>query len=112
MLTGQSRQAANEHLHSRTPAIVRSLLRAVTSLPSTAAVTLPAEIASHALTTVALHVPNGDALEPVFKQVLDAAVAQIESGEEEMMRVGMKALEALVGVKKGARVPGESSYWS
>jgi virulence-associated protein VagC len=83
------------------------MLTAIIGLSPAQAVTLPAEVASHTLTVVLQHVPEKDVLEPVFKQVLDAASRQVSEGDEDRVRVVLKAIEVLVGVKKGGKVPSE-----
>lgn len=52
-----------------------------------------------------LHVTDKDVLEQVFKQVLDAASKHVPEGENEKVQVIMRVVEALIGVKKGGRIP-------
>lgn len=102
------RQAPNSFLHSRSAAIVKALFAIVLALP-TGADSLPSEIISHSLTTLATHVSHPEAFEVIIDEVLAASRYQIKQ-ELDWGKVGvvMKAVETVVGVKKGARVTRES----
>lgn len=83
---------------------MRILLDVVLALPS-GADSLPTEIVNHTLTTLAHHASNAEAFEVVVEQVLLAGSAQLKKELEwEKLVVVMRAVETIVGVKKGARI--------
>ncbi|KAI5475348.1 Armadillo-type fold domain containing protein [Pseudohyphozyma bogoriensis] len=96
--------AANNFLHSRTSAITRCLISTVLSLPSGAG-SLPSDIISHTITTLAVHSTTAETFDPVVDEVLGAAT-RLGGGEPDWEKLGimMKAVETIVGVKQGARV--------
>lgn len=99
-------QAPNSFLHSRTGAITRVLLNIVLALPSGAG-SLPSEIINHSLTTLALHSSSPEAFAVVIEQLLAVGnVLMAKEPEWENIVVVMRAIETVVGVKKGGRVAG------
>ena len=88
---------------------MRILLDVILLLPS-GADSLPAEIINHTLTTLAHHASTPEAFEVVVEQVILAGTAQLKKNIEwEKLVVVMRAIETIVGVKKGGRVSSEYS---
>jgi precorrin-2 methylase len=75
---------------------------------ATGADSLPSEIISHTLTTIAQHVLHADAFEAIVDQVLSASRRQLDQELDwNKIVVIMKAVETVVGVKKGGRIARE-----
>lgn len=84
------------------------LLSVVLGLESGAG-SLPSEVISHSLTALAQHATTAEAFESVVDEVIDAARAQaVKDADFAKLIIVMKAIETLVGVKKGARIAGSS----
>lgn len=87
---------------------MKALLQVTLAL-SSGADSLPSEIINYSLTAIASHATNADAFKPVIDQVLESANGQLKRETDwEKLVVVMKAIETVVGVKKGARVAGQS----
>ncbi|KAK4703278.1 U3 small nucleolar RNA-associated protein 20, partial [Phenoliferia sp. Uapishka_3] len=103
-VTVETCSAPNNFLHSRTSAVLRSLVDVVLGLESGAA-SLPADIITHSLTAIAQFASSAEAFEPVVEEVLTASFAQAAKEKDwEKLTVVLRAVETVVSVKKGARI--------
>lgn len=112
----QNDQAPNSFLHSRSSIVLTRLMDVILSLPLSRSSISP-EILYHALTALAQHVPNAESFAPILNLVVEGTrtilkeLAADRDGADDYawdrLAVGLKAISAIVGVKKGGRVASE-----
>ncbi|GAA5994163.1 hypothetical protein JCM5350_006337 [Sporobolomyces pararoseus] len=108
-VVAESCTAANELLHSRTPSILRALTSAILSLPSP--MSLPSEIAAHAIISMTSHVHKTEPLEPVADVLLKIISEELKTQEAkdekdwERLSFVLKTVSCLIGVRNGSRTP-------
>ncbi|GAA5886649.1 hypothetical protein JCM16303_001398 [Sporobolomyces ruberrimus] len=108
-VVAESCTTPNNLLHSRTPAILRTLISTVLSLDSPTG--LPSEIAHHAIISLTSHCYKTEPLEPVTEVVLkvisDELKTQGDKEEKDWDRliVALKVVSSVVGVRNGQRTP-------
>lgn len=89
--------------------MIRSLLAITLSLPSDSHIeSLPCDIIAHSLTALAQHALTAESFQIVIDEVVNAGLKLTKEQDVDWNKfiVVMRAVESVVGVKKGARVPG------
>ncbi|KAM0793473.1 hypothetical protein ACM66B_000915 [Microbotryomycetes sp. NB124-2] len=103
-VTAEACCAANQFLHSRTPAILRSVLCSVLEQADSGR-QLPRDIITHALIVIAGHVEDAEPLDAVIDEIL-RSVQSADSQASQSAVLG--ALQTLLTTKKGSRTSASS----
>ncbi|KAK4055206.1 U3 snoRNP protein [Microbotryomycetes sp. JL201] len=101
-LTAEACCAANQVLHSRTPAILRSMYASALDKASSGC-QLPRDVITHVLIVIAAHVETAEPIDAVIEEVL-RGVTQADDQASQSAAIG--ALQTLLTTRKGERISG------